>query len=589
MTPSTKALLIAPSVQEADGAFLRPDMIPLGPSVYIPGYDRTAIGDKITLTWTGGPTSDGRWTEQKVIDTIDGDIVFHVPTLVLAAAESYEAVTGYVLRRQGSDVDEPSDTATYTVRNHPPIRTIQVRDQNGLPTSIIDHAAEWFEAELPEEVSISLQQGDEIVFWLRTMDLFASTTILATSEAATIRFDEDSAQHPVRHRFGRHIVVANHGNTLLLDCAIVRANGYVQHAETNVTLTITQEPVSLGKVLTAQLHEDEVFLDRPGFEEGLAVSIPYQAEMKGTHIRFCLGEYRTRPIPAREGKLVEGLIPNDELHRQASTNGYLYCLAVKGSDAQEIVIERSLRRHMTIRHSRTVPPFPEADVSLEAPSIDGYIQGPMDQAHFPGGPFARIRAQAGIATGDIVTYRFHTPAGLLTWEDSSTIGDPVGVDVVRRIPMANVAYYRYAMPSLYYSVESVAGERRFSPRREVTIREYAPRSLYHLACSMRESLEGEALIHCPPDATLLLVVEGNFLGLALHDRLVVMLRGATIEASTVIENTIDTEPDSRWTLPVPAAVIRDNAGHDIFYRVTKIRGRYIEHTPFRALHVDAQA
>ncbi len=159
MTPSTKALLIAPSVQEADGAFLRPDMIPLGPSVYIPGYDRIAIGDKITLTWTGGPTSDGRWTEQKVIDTIDGDIVFHVPTLVLAAAESYEAVTGYVLRRQGSDVDEPSDTATYTVRNHPPIRTIQVRDQNGLPTSIIDHAAEWFEAELPEEVSISFSKA----------------------------------------------------------------------------------------------------------------------------------------------------------------------------------------------------------------------------------------------------------------------------------------------------------------------------------------------------------------------------------------------------------------------------------------------
>jgi len=59
MTSPTLALLPAPSVKEADGDFLRPDTMPLGPTVAIIYPDRRA-GDTITLTWDGGPSSDGK-------------------------------------------------------------------------------------------------------------------------------------------------------------------------------------------------------------------------------------------------------------------------------------------------------------------------------------------------------------------------------------------------------------------------------------------------------------------------------------------------------------------------------------------------
>src|SRR6187402_1770967 len=159
MTPSTKDLLPAPSVKEADGDFLRPDMMPLGPTVAIIYPDKRA-GDRITLTWDGGPSSDGRWVGVRTLTADDEDVVFHVDVLVLMAAEAVSA--SYVVKRVGSDIDEPSRHAAYAVRNYTPLRIVRVLDHAGNPVGQIDHTSEWFDVELSLDFTRSLQAGDEV-------------------------------------------------------------------------------------------------------------------------------------------------------------------------------------------------------------------------------------------------------------------------------------------------------------------------------------------------------------------------------------------------------------------------------------------
>lgn len=595
MPPSTKALLPVPSVKEADGDFLRADMMPLGPTVVIAYPDRRA-GDEINLAWNGGPSGDGRWVDRLTLSSDGEDIIFHVPVLILMAAEHVSA--GYSVRRAGSDIDEGSIAAEFTVRDYTALPTISTWDQDGNPGSQIDHTSEWFEAGLSLNVTKSLQAGDEVVFWLREFrqaDIPMSTLIQETSMAVTIPVTSDDLQVPLRHRFHRAIIVANQGGMLILHGAVVRRSGYIQHAENDAVLTVSQEPEILSAVSAPDLHEDEteMFLDAGNVATGLKVSVAWPADMEGTRVVFRLGDDRTDPYPAPPGELVDGMIPRAILENHVDTNAYLSCEAVSTDSNDPPVLARSERRLMTIYRTLDLPPFPAPDSSLAKPTIDGLsspsLPGellPLDQAQFPGGPYVRIPAYAGMATGDRITARFHTRSGFLVWEASTFVGsNDVGRDLVYRIPMPNVAYYRNRSTSLYYRVDSAGGDQRFSPRLLVLVNDYFPRAVYGLACAIRHRLEDGPVFECLPDDSLLLTVDRSLIGLLPGDRLVIVLRGHAVAASTVIDTTVDDDVGAMMSFPVPPDLIRENAGNVLSYRATKIRGSYIEHTPFRTLTI----
>ena len=190
--------------------------------------------------------------------------------------------------------------------------------------------------------------------------------------------------------------------------------------------------------------------------------------------------------------------------------------------------------------------------------------------------------------GDTVTVYFRTRSALLPWQATiDVVAGDVGKEIVCRIPMVNVAFYLNRMPALYYRVTSADGGQRFSPRFDVLVSDYVPRSVYGLACAMRRRIEDAAVSECLADDTLILTVDGPLMALRPGDRLVLILRGGTVATSKVIPTTIGegTDVDTRMSFPLPAGLIRENAGGTISYRAMKIRGSYIEVTPFVTLTI----
>lgn len=585
MTRSTTAALAAPFVQEADGDYLRPDMMPLGPTVRIPPYAGRATGDLITLTWKGGPSMDGQWSARYVLAAPGDECLFHVPPSVLAAAEIYDVTVHYVLRRAGSDADEISTAAVFAVRNYPQVNPIRVIGEDGVPTLVIDHRASWFDAALPEDFTASLQADDTVVFWLRGVsNMVATTQIADASEVAILLITAENEGKPVRHRFSRRIVVANHGEDMLLHCAVVRRNGYIQHAPIEVGLRVTKEEEVLPAVRTDGLEGDVVILDEIADERGLPVSIFNQTQTENTEIHFHLGGSRTEPYPSGSGAAVDGWIPTTMLGKHADTDCYLFCTAsAPGTDGSK-PLARSVRRRLTIRRHASLDDLPEADPSLEQPTIDGWVSGPLDPAQHPGGPFVRARPAA--KAGDIVTFVFRTRNGLLAWRESVAIDDGnMGAAIVCRVSMSFLAYSQEQYGWLYYSVKRPDGSERFSPALNVLIQGYMPRFFYFEACWMKNMENNAGVIECPPDFLPTLGVQHAVMRFDIGDRLIVTLQGHDRESSMCFDMTIDKEPENWIWIELPADLIRRNAGYGLYYRATKIRRDYIEHTPFRTLSI----
>jgi hypothetical protein len=555
-------------------------------------YPDKRAGDKVTLTWDGGPSSDGRWIGRLTLAADDEDIVFHIPVLVLMAAEAVTAK--YVVQRVGSETGEASLDARYAVRNYTPLQALRVLDQAGNPIGQIDHTSEWFDVELALDFTQSLQAGDEVVLWLRAYrgadEIFMSTLIEATSAEAIIPVTGNEHPVPLRHRFGRNLIVANQGGVILIHAATVRRNGYIQHAQTDTVLPVTSESQTLAPVYTPDLYDDgnTMFLDDENVSMGLHVSVAWQEEMQDTNIVFCLGDDQSESYPSRPDEWVEGIIPRSMLEKHADTNVYLFCLALSADGTAPSVMARSERRLMTIRRTLHTPLHPAPDPSLDAPSIDRLSSAMLDQAQFPGGPLVRIRPYAGMSPGDKVTVSFRTRSALLPWQATIDIGiDDMGRDITCRIPMVNVAFYLNRMPALYYQVDNMAGHRRVSPRLDVLVEEYVPRNLYGLACAMRLQIDGPAVSECLADDHLILTLDGTLMAVRPGDHLVLIVRGRTVSTSTVIPKTIEagTDVDARMSFTIPERIIRENAGGVISYRAMKIHDSYVEATPFDTLAI----
>jgi hypothetical protein len=584
----TDETLAAPTVDEADGGYLRPDMMPLGPTVRIPLHADSAPGDELTLSWTGGPSNDSHWTSRRTLVAAGEACVFRVPFLVLVAANAYDITAHYVLRRAGSDVDEMSYSATFTVQDHPAFSLLQVYDHDGIPTDVVAHHAPWFEARLPEDIAMSLVEGDEVVISVRgVVSQLGSSMIEAASTLWSLPVTAGNVGLPVRARFAHELIAANYGEGMLLRAAIVRTSGYIQYPFADYEVRVTRATELLTPVRTDELSGDEVILDQLEPGQGLAVSVINQAQTEGAVIRFHLADSRTEAYPAGDGPAVDGTISREILERHGDSDCYLYCQAIKeGDDGFETVVGSSPRRRITIRRKTVTDPLPRPDPLLAIPAIDGVPSGQLDPARFPCGPFARIPASADIMEGDLVTFVLRIPEGVVEWTESILIDANLeGLDLVRRIPPWFLDYAQDKRGWLYYSIERNIEAPRHSPSREIAIGGYVPRNFYPYACSMKRREDNVDLIECPVDQPPWLGVQNAVLRFAPGDLLIVTLLGNASAASATIEVAVDGELDTWFFVDIPADLIRRNAGHVLRYRTTKIRLGHIDHSPYKALGI----
>ena len=590
MTLPTKAILPVPSVKDPDGEFLRPDMMPLGPTVAILYADMRA-GDTVTLIWTCADSDEGHWRGERILGSDNEECTFIVPIFRLLAAETFVVTARYVVRRTHSATNEESAIASFTVRNCETLNEVHIYDEYGEllngptqdePKGPIDPGARGFEVGFPEPFDKSLQAGDEVVIWLRGNAYSQITTQLEPASAAVrLRITED-APRPIRLRFGRRLVVANYGDSFWALCEVVRRSGYIQHEMVGGGWQVGRHAEVLSPVLTPEWLDEPVVLDELSDERGVAVSLWNQSETAGTTVRFFLDGSGTENYPGGIGAAVDGWLSRPMLEQHADFDCWLYGVAFKAG----VEVARSPRRLLTIRRSRKPVPFPGHDDSLERPRIDGLTSGALDLPKFPGGPLARVPHAGGFSVGDVVTITFRTADGLLTWSESTRVADGhTHEDVVHRVGMPFLAYSQDRDGWLYYSIKSASGGERFSPLYGVYIGPYIPRIIYYQALWVMNS-EGSGYIEeMLPDAGAQLGLSRQNMRLYVGDKLVLTLQGHRADASMQIHITIDEESRDWLWVDLPQDLVSMNAGYGFFYRATKISGSYIEHTHWKAVSI----
>jgi hypothetical protein len=590
MTLPTKAILPAPSVKEADGEFLRPDMMPLGPTVAI-RYADMRSGDTVTLIWTCADSNEGHWRGERVLGSDNEECTFIVPFFRLLAAETFVVTGRYVVRRANSATDEESAIASFTVRNYETLNEVYIYDEYGelLNGPIqdeakgpIDPGASWFDVGFPEAFEKSLQAGDEVVIWLRGSAYSQITTQLEPASTTVSLRITDDAPRPIRLRFGKRIVVANYGDSFWAFCEVVRRSGYIQHEMVGGGWQVGRYAEDLTPVLTPDLLDEPVVLDELNDERGVAVSLWNQSETAGTTVRFFLDGSGTDGSPGGIGAAVDGWLSWQMLEQHADFDCWLYGVAFK----DEVEVARSPRRLLTVRRSRKPVPFPVHDDSLERPRIDGLTSGALDLPKFPGGPLARVPHAGGFSVGDLVTITFRTADGLLTWSESTPVADDhTHEDVVQRVSMPFLAYSQDRQGWLYYSITSAAGGERFSPLCRVYIGPYIPRIIYYQALWAMNSEGTGYLEEILPDAGAQLGLSRQNMRLYVGDKLVLTLQGHRADTSMQIHITIDEESRDWLWIDLPQDLVSMNAGYGLFYRATKISGSYIEHTHWKAVSI----